>query len=255
MRFFNFDKIQKVLYFFVLFFPLIIVLRSAATNITLTVLSIISIFIIIGQRKYFFFKDYFIKYIIFFFIFIFINSLLNFYNLEIVLKSLSNFRYLFLTFAVFITLENISNKNLKLFLNTNLILIILIGLDIFYQFNFGKNIIGFLPGICDNNMENCTRFSGIFGSELIAGAYISQVGLLIFYLIISNNQFKINNFNQITPFSFLLYLFFIIILTGERNALLIFLISIFIFFFLQKKIKLKNFLILNFICSVFCENK
>ena len=247
MGFFKFDKIQKVLYFFVLFFPLIIVLRSAATNITLTVLSIISIFIIIGQKKYFFFKDYFIKYIIFFFIFIFINSLLNFYNLEIVLKSLSNFRYLFLTFAVFITLENISNKNLKLFLNTNLILIILIGLDIFYQFNFGKNIIGLLPGICDNNMENCARFSGIFGSELIAGAYISQIGLLIFYLIISNNQLKTNNFNQITSFSFLLYLFFIIILTGERNALLIFLISIFIFFFLQKKIKLKNFLILNFI--------
>ena len=163
MRFFNFDKIQKVLYFFVLFFPLIIVLRSAATNITLTVLSIISIFIIIGQKKYFFFKDYFIKYIIFFFIFIFIKLLLNFYNLEIVLKSLSNFRYLFLTFAVFITLENISNKNLKLFFNTNLILIILIGLDIFYQFNFGKNIID-SSGICDNNMENCTRFSGIFGS-------------------------------------------------------------------------------------------
>ena len=154
---------------------------------------------------------------------------------------------MFLTFAVFITLESISKKNYKLFLVTILALIILIGLFIIYQFNFGKNIIGLLPGMCDVNQENCVRFSGIFGSELIAGAYISQIGLLFFYLIINNNQTKTNNLNQIILFSFLLFLFFIIILTGERNALLIFLISTFLFFFLQKKIKLKNFLILNFI--------
>lgn len=247
MKFLIFNKIQKVLHFFVLIFPLIIVLKSAAINITLTVLSLISICLIIVKKKYFFFKDYFIQFIIFFFIFIFINSLLNFHKLEIVLKSLSNFRYLFLTFAVFITLESISKKNYKLFLVTNSALIILIGLDIIYQFNFGKNIIGLLPGMCDVNQENCVRFSGIFGSELIAGAYISQIGLLFFYLIINNNQTKTNNLNQIILFSFLLFLFFIIILTGERNALLIFLISTFLFFFLQKKIKLKNFLILNFI--------
>ena len=60
MKFLIFNKIQKVLHFFVLIFPLIIVLKSAAINITLTVLSLISICLIIVKKKYFFFKYNFI---------------------------------------------------------------------------------------------------------------------------------------------------------------------------------------------------
>jgi O-antigen ligase len=244
MSFLNLNNTKKILYFLVLIFPLIIVLRSAAINIALVFISLISILLIV-KRQDFFFKDYFIKFIIIFLSFIFINSLFQFHNIETVIKSLGNFRYLFLTFAVFITLENITKKNYFLFIYLNLILIILIGLDILYQYNFKENIFGLMPGMCDSNLENCVRFSGVFGSELIAGGYLSQIGLLIFFLIRDNKKFNESKFYQIITRTFILFLFLIILLTGERNALLIFLICIFLFCFLQKKIRIVTFLISN----------
>ena len=135
-------------------------------------------------------------FIIFFFFFIFINTILNFYNLENVIKSLGIYRYLFLSFAVFLTLENISKKHFSLFIYLNCILLILVGLDIFYQYNFNKNIFGFLPGMCESNFSNCIRFSGVFGSELIAGSYISQIGLLFFFLIKHENFQKNSNYQK-----------------------------------------------------------
>ena len=243
----NLNNIQKILHFFVLIFPLLIVLRSAAINIALVIISLISILLIIKKKDYFFFKDYFVKFIIFFLAFIFINSLFQFYSIELLIKSLGNYRYLFLTFGVFITLKNITKKSFSLFIYLNSILIILIGLDIFYQYNFGKDIFGLIPGMCDENLKNCVRFSGIFGSELIAGAYISQIGLLILFLIKDNNIFKEKILNKIIQNTFILFLFLIILLTGERNALLIFLICILLFFLFQKKLKIRNILIYNFI--------
>jgi O-antigen ligase len=244
MSFLNLNNTKKILYFLVLIFPLIIVLKSAAINIALIFISLISILLIV-KRQDFFFKEYFIKFIIIFLSFIFINSLFQFHNIETVIKSLGNFRYLFLTFAVFITLENITKKNYFLFIYLNLILIILIGLDILYQYNFKENIFGLMPGMCDSNLENCVRFSGVFGSELIAGGYLSQIGLLIFFLISDNKKFNESKFYQIITRTFILFLFLIIVLTGERNALLIFLICIFLFCFLQKKIRMVTFLISN----------
>ncbi len=247
MSIINFNKIQKILYFFVLIFPLIIVLRSAAINTTLAIISAISILYILIKKNYFFFEDSLVKFIIIFFGFIFINSVVQFNDLETSLKSLANYRYLLLTFAVFISLENITKKNFNLFVYLNLLLIILIGLDIFYQFNIGENIFGFLPGMCDINQNNCVRFSGVFGTELIAGAYLSQIGLLIFFLAKDVKKFEERNFFKIIIYTYLFILFLFILLTGERNALLVFLICILLFFFLQKKIKIINFLILNFI--------
>ena len=244
MSFLNLNNTKKILHFLVLIFPLIIVLKSAAINIALIFISLISILLAV-KRQDFFFKDHFIKFIIIFLSFIFINSLFQFHNIETVIKSLGNFRYLFLTFAVFITLENITKKNYFLFIYLNLILIILIGLDILYQYNFKENIFGSMPGMCDSNLENCVRFSGVFGSELIAGGYLSQIGLLIFFLISDNKKFNESKFYQIITRTFILFLFLIILLTGERNALLIFLICIFLFCFLQKKIRIVNFLISN----------
>ena len=207
MNLLNLNNMQRILQFFVLIFPLIIVLKSAAINIALVIISLISILLIIKKKDYFFFKNYFVKFIIFFLAFIFINSLFQFYSIEFLIKSLGNYRYLFLTFGVFITLKNITKKSYSLFIYLNSILIILIGLDIFYQYNFDKNIFGLTPGMCDQNLENCVRFSGVFGSELIAGAYISQIGLLFLSLIKDNKIFKEKTFFKIIPNIFILFYF------------------------------------------------
>ena len=231
----NHNYIKKILFFLVCIFPLSIVLRSLAINLNLIFISIIFIIIAINNKDNPILKNFFVKFIFIFFSFILFNSFLNFYSIEIIIKSLGNFRYILLTCAVYFTLSNISKKYYSIFVKLNFILIILISLDIIFQYIFNQNIIGFFPGMCAKNYENCTRFSGIFGSELIAGAFLTQVGLLILFLLINENldtKYGNKNIKSI----YLIFLFFIILLTGERNALLIFLICLFFNYFFQRLI-------------------
>ncbi len=122
-----------------------------------------------------------------------------------------------------------------------------------YQYILQKNIFGFTPGMCDTSGKNCVRFSGVFGDELIAGGYLAQIGLLMFFLLeIINYQNKF--FQDVIKFFFILFLFVVILLTGERNAIIIFLLSLFFFYILQKKflklITIFLFLVLIFFISL-----
>ena len=92
---------DKIVLFFVFFFPLIIVLRSAAINIAVTAVSIIMLFYIFKRNQINFLKNKLVIYIIIFFSFIFINSIIHFTSFDLLLKSLGNFRYLLLSMAVF----------------------------------------------------------------------------------------------------------------------------------------------------------
>ena len=225
---------KRTLQTIILIFPLIIVFKSTAINTSLLTLSLVSLFLIIKDKDYSFFSNYFIIIILFFISFVFINSLINFKNIETVIKSFGNFRFIFLTFATVFILNNISKKNYLLFIFLNCTLIVFINFDILYQFTFNKNILNFPPGMCGENFTNCTRFSGIFGDELVAGGFISQIGLLFFFMAI-NEIPKKNNFQKYIAYLYLLLLFVTILLTGERNALLIFIICLFIFCIFYKK--------------------
>ena len=56
MNLLNLNNMQKILQFFVLIFPLIIVLKSAAINVSLVIITLISIVLIIKKKDYFFLK-------------------------------------------------------------------------------------------------------------------------------------------------------------------------------------------------------
>ena len=240
---------DKIVLFFVFFFPLIIVLRSAAINIAVTAVSIIMLFYIFKRNQINFLKNKLVIYIIIFFSFIFINSIIHFTSFDLLLKSLGNFRYLLLSMAVFFVFEKISEKQKIFFIYFNIIIISLIAVDILYQFIFYKDIFGFVPGMCNNFLPiKCIRFSGAFGNELIAGSYLSQIGFLILVLFLNLDSKKIY-FNLLIKFFLCLFLFIVILLTGERAALLIVMLSIFFIFFFKKKI-INFFFILIFLLSL-----
>ena len=50
-----------------------------------------------------------------------------------------------------------------------------ISIDFFIQYIIGHNLIGLKPHHCDSNFENCQRYSGFFGSELVLGGYFSTI--------------------------------------------------------------------------------
>ena len=227
---------DKILLLLVFFFPLLIVLRSATINITVTLVSIIMLFYIFKENHIKLFKNKLVSYLIIFFLFIFINSIIHFTSFDLLLKTLGNFRYLFLSIAVFFVFEKISDRQKKFFIYLNIIVIFLISLDILYQLIFYKDIFGFLPGMCtDTSPIKCVRFSGVFGDELIAGAYLSQIGFLILILFL-NLDLKKNYFNFLIKSFLCLFLLMAVLLTGERTPLIIITISLFFIFFFKKKI-------------------
>ena len=127
-----------------------------------------------------------------FFLFILVNSIFRNQDYYLILKSLGNFRYLLLTVVVFFVLENTNKEQKKFLIYFNAILILFVCADIIYQYFFNKNIFSFLPGMCPKSIivDSCSRFSGVFGDELIAGGYLSQIGMLFFMLFYFFDQKK-----------------------------------------------------------------
>lgn len=241
--------IDRLLLFLVFFFPLIIVLRSSAINITTVVISILILFNIFKKNQTEIFKNKLVIYIIIFLSYIFINSLIHFTSFDLLLKSLGNFRFLLLSLAVFFVFEKMSDIQKKFFIYFNIIIILLIAFDILYQFIFYKDIFGFLPGMCSRILPiKCLRFSGVFGDELIAGSYLSQIGFIILILFL-NLDLKKSYFNFLIKTFLCLFLLLIILLTGERAALLIIMLSLFFIFFFKKKI-INFFIMLLFLLTL-----
>ena len=203
----------RTLFFFILFFPIILITGSLAINLTLTIITIIYFIYFFKINIYKDFNNNLINFFFIFFFYIFINSLINFKNIEIIFKSLAQFRYLFFSLIIFLSLLNLSEKKFYFFLLFNFVFIVIFGIDILIQFSFGKDLFGFLPGM------NGTRFSGFFNNYLVGGAYLSQIGSLI--LILLFNNFK--KYKYVTACIFFVFLLSIILLTGERTATLIFL--------------------------------
>jgi len=247
--------LDKILLFLVFFFPVVIVFRSAAINLFVIAVSGIMLFFILKKNLIKFLKNKLVTYIIFFFSFIFINSIIHFTSFDLLLKSIGNFRYLLLSIAVFFVLNRISAQQKKFFIYFNLVTISLIALDILYQFIFYKNIFGFLPGMCDDILPiKCTRFSGVFGDELIAGAYLSQIGFLILILFL-NLDLKKCYFHFLMKVFICSFLFIIVLLTGERNPLLIIMLSLFFIFFFNKKIIQFFFIFIFFLIIIFFSSQ
>jgi hypothetical protein len=123
------------------FFPLIIILRIAAINTATLITSAILLFFFIKKIEINFFKDRILIYLSAFLFFIFANTLVHNQDFDIILKSLGNYRYLILTLSVYFALDSISEKSKKIFIYFNLCLVIFVGLDIIYQYNFQKNIL------------------------------------------------------------------------------------------------------------------
>ena len=133
------------------------------------------------------------------------------------------FRFLLYFFSIIYYLKklNIYGDLIKVFVFTSIVLLI----DGTFQFIFGFNIIG-LPQI------HSGRVSSFFGDELILGSYL--VRLLPFFLIFFIFNFKDK---KVLRLIFLLSLLFIVVLSGERTALFLLLLSLSIFFIFLKKFR------------------
>lgn len=103
--------------------------------------------------------------------------------------------------------------------------IIFLSLDLIFQFTFGYDFFGYKP-ISDN------RLSGFLDEELIAGSFISFF-VIFFFISLNLDLNKKKDF--ISFFVAIIFFLFIIIITGERLALIRFLFLFFLVLILIEK--------------------
>ena len=189
--------------------------------------------IIFFLRELFLDKDYFSRilktkffYLLISLWFYLIVNALFALNYEVSLRrSIFFFRYILLIFAFlyFLRGEQIRNK----IINIYTLILLFISFDIFFEFIFGKNILGF-----ESPMKN-ERIVSFFKDELIVGSFLASFLFIIFGKFFNENK-KILSAILFTIFSVS------ILITGERSISIKILISIFlIIFFVLENPRLK----------------
>jgi O-antigen ligase len=211
-------------------------------NLFLILSSLIFIYELIKKNFYDQFKLNWIYFYIIFIIYNIINSFFATNSIGSLQSSFSQIRFLLFSLFIFFCISN--TKNIQIILKIWLSLVLLIAVDVIYQYLFLKNIFG-IP-------IHGSRPSGVFGEELVVGAFIAYISIPI----ISYFFKEFNDQNCIKKFLYVLlylFLFVTVALTGERLSFIIFLGSSLIIFFLNTSFKkfiilsLMSFLLLIFI--------
>jgi O-antigen ligase len=215
-----------------LLFPLCLVIGSFWVNLFLILSSLIFIYELIKKNFYDQLKLNWIYFYIIFIIYNIVNSFFATNSIGSLQSSFSQIRFLLFSLFIFFCISN--TKNIQIILKIWLSLVLLIAVDVIYQYLFLKNIFG-IP-------IDGSRPSGVFGEELVVGAFITYISIPI----ISYFFKEFNNQNYIKKFLYVLlylFLFVTVALTGERLAFIIFLGSSLIIFFLNTSFK--KFIILS----------
>ena len=180
--------------------------------------------------------------LLFFFYIILLNFFLN-QNIENLIKSFFLIKFFFLFNAIIFVYSRIDKSFLKLNLNYLFFLILIISIDFFIQYIIGHNLIGLKPHHCDSNFENCQRYSGFFGSELVLGGYFSTIIFSSFLLL---KIIKENNYINLFPILILIIVF----LSGERSAFLLIFTFFITFYFVIIKFNVRNIVKVFLIVSI-----
>jgi len=213
----NCFKDYNLIYFILLSFCL----GSFFINLSLTLCLLIFFIrfkivkIYINQFKFLFYL------LISFWVIFVVSTVINSPNdFKIIFKSFAHIRFMILPFVIIYMMQYVNKKKLIIFLN--LIVIFLI-LDIFFQFYYKFDIFGYK--LSDLGNPRMDRISGFFGTELVAGTFLSLFGFLALFLLKEFKLFK----NEVTAFTiYLLTLISAIIITGDRVGIL-FILGIIIF--------------------------
>jgi O-antigen ligase len=227
----------KLFQFLFLLLPLALVTGHSFPNIIVT---IIVIYYLFNNFHIFFDIPFYFKVFFAFIIYLIFISLIG----ETLLSSLqSSFAYL--RYGLFIlAIPYILNKNkiIKIFFYTLFFLLLILFLDVFFQFMYKKNFFG-------TENTNPERISGVFGSRQVAGSYALRFMPVILFLM---SMFM--NKNSIFKYLLIIISLGIILLSGERTSLFLFLAFLFFVILVEKNFKFLIsilFIVLAFLIAIF----
>jgi len=218
-------------YFLTLFsiIPLTILVGSSASFINILLIDLSFIILIVSKKNFYFLKNKTILYFSILYIYLIFNTFISIDHSESFLRNFGFLRFiiLFVAFNYFYYQKFFFKKMFKSWL---LILLIVV-FDVFIEFFYGKNILGYDIA----NYGNPKRIVSFFKDEPIVGSFISA-----FFLILAG--FFLNQKKKYKPYVLLaIIIFFIsILVTTERAASIKALIGMSIFFLLYKEFNFKT---------------
>ncbi len=230
------DNILNFISILIFLIPISLISGPFIPDLFLSLSSIFFLVFCLKNKRFEFFKLKFF-YLSIFFYFLILTSAITSENIYISLKSVG-FYFRFIIFSV--CLYYIFSLNLRLldfFFKIILFIFLLIIFDSFVQFIFGYNLFGFQLLIQNSQI----RVTSFFGDDLKLGSYLARfLPFFIYSLLI----FNFKKLNVLKIFFITLYVI-VIVLTGERTAILFALLGLsFLTIFLKDK-QFKKYLVLT----------
>ena len=250
----NFLKIlDNFSYFIFLLLPFTFIIGTAAVNIAIF-FSIICLFSMsFVEKDWLWLKDKILIFFSVFVIYLIVNNLVfNNENIstEKLIKIVSYYRFIFFVFFISIFFKKLNEKRKIFFIKFNLLVILFVIIDIFIQLIFGKDVFGFTGGMCfgeythidfktftkEQVLSNlCQRYAGPFDQEFIAGTFIVFMGTLFFSL--NFLSLSLSKKKRLLFIISIILCFLTTLITGDRNPFISLIITLFIFFLIERNFR------------------
>ena len=226
--------IEKYSIFFILFFPIILLLGSSVINFSIVLMNVMFLIHIFKEKKFKIFNNDIFYLLITFWVLLIVNTLLNDNFEDNYSRGFGFIRFILLifSFSYFLSYKNFKFK--KNIFNFWSIIFIIVSLDLIFEYFLGFNILGF-------KTPYDGRLVGFMGDQLKIGHWY-----LCFSLIILANFF-----NQHKIFLFLLFLSIIIsFIIGERANFIRLFIAISFLLIIARLLTFRSLALLVFSTSI-----
>ncbi len=230
------SKIYKYIDYSLLFFPIALILGAPTVNLYLIVYSFFFLYFSFKFRFFNWLKIHWVRIFGLFWIFLIISSFFanDFYNAF--RGSFSLIRFLF--FSLFIGYFAFRYLNISKITNFWLIIILIVSVDLWIQFFYGKDLFGV--------EARFNRLSGPFGDELVVGGFIWKITMCIIPFIFCRILLDgISKLKKYLPIIF--FLVISVLITGERMSFLMYVFYLLLFFGFILVNKKNNKKILTFV--------
>ena len=229
---FQYKNLDNYLYFFIYIFPISLLVGVFFLNLNSALISLFFLVYVfknnkievINNQKYYFF---YLVLILFF-----LTSIFSKYKFQSFENLISFFSYI-LMFVCLVFFLNTNKKNSIKLSKIVFIIVLIICVDLWIQRILGTNIFGF-------PQQQAGRLTSFFKDEQIPGGILFKLSPFYIYFLFKQK----NNFFYKFKFLFILFLYFSILITGERLASILSTFALLLIPLVNyKKIKSTNLLI------------
>ena len=200
---------EKIIYFLIIVLPITLVSGPFLSDLSISIISILFIYISLKNKLYFYYKNIYSKIFGLFFIILLLTSIFSIYPFVSLKKTIFFFRFWIFTLAVWYIFSLKKEKLLNLLITTFTIVFIILIIDGYIQFFLKENIFGWpIQG---------SRVSSLFKDELILGSYLSRL-LPVYFALLVFTKFEKKKYKYFLFFIIFVGIETLTFLSGERVA-------------------------------------